>query len=231
MLSIVVLVKLLIGYDAASDTVCKYSHQSKLPSSKKIAAKELCSRCLSKFIDWRVEIQSVKLVFFDSVLWTVVPLNFSEVQLSPTPPFPMWISIIIHVMYSLCGWGYGVLGLTQINTCLKVPLQVNLFRWRHFALPSMSLIFLHPPHTHPCWPVPPPRWDTTQIPYIGSGGKKPLHKRRILGQREANSGTRQKLGKVSPEYRVQYNRESGTLVSNILYIVESGVIIICIYVS
>ena len=32
----------------------------------------------------------------------------------------------------------------RINTCRKVPLQVNFFRWRHFALPSMSLIFLRP---------------------------------------------------------------------------------------
>jgi hypothetical protein len=33
-------------------------------------------------------------------------------------------------------------GLRQINTCSKIPLQVHFFRWRHFALPSMSLIFL-----------------------------------------------------------------------------------------
>ncbi len=32
--------------------------------------------------------------------------------------------------------------LRQINTCRKVPLQVNFFRWRYFSLPSMSLIFL-----------------------------------------------------------------------------------------
>ncbi len=30
----------------------------------------------------------------------------------------------------------------QINTCRKVPLQVNFFRWRHLALLSVSLIFL-----------------------------------------------------------------------------------------
>ncbi len=29
--------------------------------------------------------------------------------------------------------------LRLINTCRKVPLHVHLFRWRHFALPSMSL--------------------------------------------------------------------------------------------
>ncbi len=33
-------------------------------------------------------------------------------------------------------------GLGQITLCRKVPLQVNLFRWRHFALLSISLIFL-----------------------------------------------------------------------------------------
>ena len=30
-------------------------------------------------------------------------------------------------------------GLRKINTCRKVPLQVNFFRWRHFALLSVSL--------------------------------------------------------------------------------------------
>jgi hypothetical protein len=34
---------------------------------------------------------------------------------------------------------------TLINTCSKVPLQVNFFRWRIFALSSMSLIFLRVP--------------------------------------------------------------------------------------
>ena len=37
---------------------------------------------------------------------------------------------------------YGILDLRKINTCLKVPLQINFFRWRHLALPSTSLIFL-----------------------------------------------------------------------------------------
>ncbi len=32
--------------------------------------------------------------------------------------------------------------LRQINTCRKVPLKVDFCRWRHFALLSMSLIFL-----------------------------------------------------------------------------------------
>ncbi len=59
----------------------------------------------------------------------------------PPPLFPVWISILYTVrVYSVQGGGgYGVLGLRQINTCRKVPLQVIFFRWRHFALPSMSL--------------------------------------------------------------------------------------------
>ncbi len=37
----------------------------------------------------------------------------------------------------------GVLDFRQINTCRKVvPLQVKIFRRRHFAMSSMSLIFL-----------------------------------------------------------------------------------------
>ncbi len=34
------------------------------------------------------------------------------------------------------------LGIRQINTCLKGPLLINCYRWQHFALLSMSLIFL-----------------------------------------------------------------------------------------
>jgi hypothetical protein len=33
------------------------------------------------------------------------------------------------------------MGLRQINTCRKVPLQEIIFSLRHFALPSMSIIF------------------------------------------------------------------------------------------
>ncbi len=40
-----------------------------------------------------------------------------------------------------------------LNTCNKVHLQVNFFRWRHFALPSMSLIFLRPQSNCPLSPL------------------------------------------------------------------------------
>ncbi len=57
------------------------------------------------------------------------------------PPFPVWIGILYTRIQ--CVWGgHGVLGLIQIDSCRKVPLRVNFFRWRHFALPSMRHIFL-----------------------------------------------------------------------------------------
>ncbi len=62
------------------------------------------------------------------------------------PHFPGWISILYTRIQNVGGvWGSG---LTQINTCPKVTLQVTFFRWQHFALPSMSLIFLRVKTTH-----------------------------------------------------------------------------------
>jgi hypothetical protein len=58
---------------------------------------------------------------------------------------PGWCSYSLYTAYStVCkgGGGYGVMGFRQIKTCRKVPLQVHFFRWRHFALPSISLICL-----------------------------------------------------------------------------------------
>ncbi len=83
---------------------------------------------------------------FDPALWTVAPLHFSLVQLSLRPPLPCKIKYTVMYTRLQCvmggggGW-YGVLGLRQINTCRKVPWQANFLGWRHFALPSMSLIF------------------------------------------------------------------------------------------
>jgi hypothetical protein len=52
---------------------------------------------------YRLEIQSVMLVFFDPALWTIVPLNFSLVHLSPLPKDE------VQYIYRQCvaerGWG------------------------------------------------------------------------------------------------------------------------------
>ncbi len=71
---------------------------------------------------YRLMIHSVMLV----ALWTVASLPFSLVQLSPQPP--SLSMLYTRIQYRV--WrGYWVLGLGQINTGCKVPLQVNFFRW------------------------------------------------------------------------------------------------------
>ncbi len=89
---------------------------------------------------YRLEIQSVMLVF-STQLCELLPISHSLWFNSlPPPPLPVWISILYT--RTQCVRGGIVLPLRQINTCRKVPLQVNFFRWQHFALPSMSLILL-----------------------------------------------------------------------------------------
>jgi len=88
---------------------------------------------------YRLEVQSSQVGCFDPALWTVSPLTFSLVQLYPPPLFPLWINILYtHIQFER--GGDEVLGLRQINTCRKVPFQVNSFRWRHFALPSIKAL-------------------------------------------------------------------------------------------
>ncbi len=91
--------------------------------------------------------QSVMLVFLTQLckLLSLAPSLWFN-----SPPLP-GVNKYTKYTYIVCkGEGYEVLGLRQINNCRKVHLQVNFFRWRHFALPSMSLLFLRP------YPTPPP---------------------------------------------------------------------------
>jgi hypothetical protein len=90
--------------------------------------------------------QSVMLVFLTQ-LCELLPLSPSLWFNSPPLPSPflVWISILYTCIQCVRGGGYGILGLRQINTCRKVPLHVHFCRWRHFALPSLSLVFLRPP--------------------------------------------------------------------------------------
>ncbi len=72
------------------------------------------------------------MMVFTTQLCELLPLSSS--LWFNSPPFPVWNSILYTHILCVRG-GYEVLGLRQINTCRKVPLQVN------FALLFMSLIF------------------------------------------------------------------------------------------
>jgi hypothetical protein len=98
-------------------------------STKNLPVKGLRGRCLSVFPGDTVSHVGI----FDPALWTG----------STLPPFPVWR----RILYTRS----GVLVLRQINACLKVPLQVNFFRWRNFTVPSMSLFFYGvPPLPYRC---------------------------------------------------------------------------------
>ncbi len=90
------------------------------------------------------EVLSVKLFFRPIyVNYCPSPLLSGLTHPPPPPPLPCVNKYTVYA-YTVCirAGRYVVLGLRQINNCRKVTLQVNFFRWRHFALPSMSLIFL-----------------------------------------------------------------------------------------
>ncbi len=121
-----------------------------MSSSKKLKCKGTLRQVLSEFVDWISCAHSVMLVFSSQLcdLLSYLPCwpspLLSGSSLFPPPPLP-WVntvSILSSRIQYVRGEGDGVLGLRQINNFCTVPLQVNFFRWRPFALPSMSLIFL-----------------------------------------------------------------------------------------
>ncbi len=69
------------------------------------------------------------------------PSNLSSSSSLSPSLLLVWISILYTCLQCVRRgiWGFGP---RQLNTCRKVPLQVILFRVRHLALFSMSLIFL-----------------------------------------------------------------------------------------
>jgi hypothetical protein len=75
-------------------------------------------------------------------LCELLPLYLSGSTIAP-PSLPCVNKYTVHcTVYRLIqcvSWVEGR-GSGQINTCRNVPLRV--FRWQHFAWPSMSLIFL-----------------------------------------------------------------------------------------
>ncbi len=71
------------------------------------------------------------------------PSNLLSGLILPTPPLPCVYKYTIYTN-TVGKWGKGVRdsGPEKINTCRKAHLQVNFVRRRHFALSSISLIYL-----------------------------------------------------------------------------------------
>jgi hypothetical protein len=64
------------------------------------------------------------MLVFSTQPYELLPLSLSLVQLSAPSPFPVCISKL-YTRIQCGGGGYEILGLRQINTCRKVPLQVK----------------------------------------------------------------------------------------------------------
>jgi hypothetical protein len=63
--------------------------------------------CLKEFMNWKVEIQSVMLVFSTPLVNYSAPLTFSLVHVNPLPPpFPVWISTGVCI-HTVCNGGGG----------------------------------------------------------------------------------------------------------------------------
>ncbi len=87
---------------------------------------------------YRLEIQSVMLVFSTSFV-NCCPSYCTSLwlALSPSPPFPVWLSILYKRIQCVKGGEYGFRGgaWDRQKTCRKFPLQVNLL---DLALLSIS---------------------------------------------------------------------------------------------
>jgi hypothetical protein len=112
------------------------NNKAKCRHLKNLPIKGLCGRCLSEIIDWRYD-QSY--FYFRPSFVNCCPSPL--LSGSTLPPFLFPVCILFTRIQYLKGGGVGVLGLGQMNIC-PFLLQVNFFRRRHFALPSMSLVFL-----------------------------------------------------------------------------------------
>ncbi len=117
-------------------------HQSKTSSSKKLTCKWTLRQVFIRV--YRLEIQSVMLVFSTQLcelsclggvgrcwvlLETIFCRSFTLCFWPDSEP-----TKLLDRPKQKNRWGEG---LRQVNTCRKVPLQVNFFRWRHSALVSI----------------------------------------------------------------------------------------------
>ncbi len=104
--------------------------------------KWLSGRFLTEFIDWRY---SQSCWYFPPSFVNCCPSNLSG-SLSPLTclnKYTLYTILHIYCTVQCEGGGYGILGLARTDNHLpQSPCTGQLFRWRHFALSSVSLIFL-----------------------------------------------------------------------------------------
>ncbi len=107
--------------------------KSKCHHLKKLTSKETLRQVFIRV--YRLEIKLVMLVFRPSFV-NCCPSNLLSGSTSPFPSFPVWISILYIRIQCVRGVCMGFKASDRLT-----PSQVNFFRWRHFALSSLSLIF------------------------------------------------------------------------------------------
>jgi hypothetical protein len=98
---------------------------------------------------YRLEMQSVMLVFSTQHCELLPLITLSLVLLSPLPlPHVSKYSLLYTRIQCVGRGGWGVLGLTDKHL-LQSPFTGQFFRCRRFALSSLSLIFTPPCNAKP----------------------------------------------------------------------------------
>ncbi len=115
--------------------------------SKKLACKGTLGLCLSEFIDWRY---SQSCWYFRTSFVNCCPSDLLSDSTLPTPsPFSVLISILYTRIQCVRGvWGSGPKTDKHLP---QTPFKGKFFRWRYFALPSMSLMFPRLWHFSDIW--------------------------------------------------------------------------------
>ncbi len=88
---------------------------------------------------YRLEIQSDMLVFREHSFVNCYP---SPLFSGSTLPLPLCEKYTVYT-YTVCKRGIWGSGPQTVKHLPQSPFTGQFFRWRHFALPSMSLIFLY----------------------------------------------------------------------------------------
>ncbi len=141
-----------------------------MSSPKKLICKRTSRQVFMRV--YRLEIQSFMLAFLIQ-LCELLPLWPSLLFFSPSPlPCVNKYTVYTYSIQCVCVGG-GILGLRKINTCHKVPLQVNYFRWHilHCLLWVLYFYWWAPLILYQLdtWPMPSP--DKFSAGWVAMGWK------------------------------------------------------------